>query len=139
MDAAGGGERRLLAPGPPGITHVRPTRRAGGAPMPSDDRRLEQLLSSYRTLRDQGRPASAVELCHDCPELIQTLQKRIDEFESAATLAPPEQASFSPPTLAPSPTKQPGESLATRPPHPEDARRDAQPARLPGYDVIEVL
>ena len=55
--------------------------------MSSDDR-LEQLVSSYRTLRDQGRSASAADLCRDCPDLTEGLQKRINEIESAPTLLP---------------------------------------------------
>src|SRR3954463_12251745 len=104
--------------------------------MPPDDR-LEQLLTSYRTLRDQGRPASAADLCRDCPELTQTLQRRIDEFESAATIAPAaNQASLSPPTLPPA--TQAGDSLPTRAPRSGDARPVVAPpdahqtVRLPG-------
>ncbi|MCE9568098.1 MAG: protein kinase [Planctomycetes bacterium] len=44
--------------------------------MPSEDR-LMDLLLEWEELREQGRLVSAEELCRDCPELIDEVQRRI--------------------------------------------------------------
>src|SRR3954451_1884657 len=108
---------------------------ASEGPRVSSDDRLERLLSSYRTLRQQGRDADAAELCRDCPDLTQRLRERIEEIESPATVAPSTPDFDSPPTRAGS-TEQPAPDgtvpLLCEPAH-------TPTARIPGYEMLDVL
>jgi hypothetical protein len=45
--------------------------------VPTEDRLIELLLR-WDELRRQGRDPSAVELCADCPELVDELRRRIE-------------------------------------------------------------
>ena len=54
-----------------------------------DDETLAELLVRWEELREQGRDASAVELCQDCPHLIDELQRRIDALLATAWLNEP--------------------------------------------------
>jgi serine/threonine protein kinase/Tfp pilus assembly protein PilF len=43
---------------------------------------VEKLLSRWQEGRDKGESPSAADLCRDCPELLPTLQKRIDDLNT---------------------------------------------------------
>ena len=65
------------------------------------DSRLNELLSQWEMLRDQGKSASVADLCRTCPELAPELRRRLDALaamDSVLRLSPGQ------PTLAaPSP------------------------------------
>src|SRR5256885_308925 len=50
--------------------------------------RLEDLLAQWQRLRQGGRAVLPAELCHDCPELLPELERRILEDSSLATGTP---------------------------------------------------
>jgi hypothetical protein len=43
----------------------------------TNDLRLHDLVKRWQDLRDQGRPADPAELCRDCPELRQELEREV--------------------------------------------------------------
>jgi hypothetical protein len=47
-----------------------------------DDARLEELLLRWEELRREGNPATATELCRDCPELLEQLKLRVEALEA---------------------------------------------------------
>jgi serine/threonine-protein kinase len=60
----------------------------------TDEAHLGDLLLRWEELREQGQPATAEELCRDCPELLPQLQEQVRALESlgpvlAAALGPP--------------------------------------------------
>jgi serine/threonine-protein kinase len=48
------------------------------------DPRIRELLLDWEERREQGRPATAAELCADCPELLDELAQRIRALEALA-------------------------------------------------------
>ena len=48
--------------------------------------RLDLLLLRYEELRAQNAPASAEELCRDCPELVAELERQIQMIDSMNAL-----------------------------------------------------
>ncbi|MGZ0173935.1 MAG: hypothetical protein ACKVHE_30875 [Planctomycetales bacterium] len=50
-----------------------------------DTVRVEQLISQWEELLSQGQYIPAEELCMSCPELLEEVQKRIDEIEPRAS------------------------------------------------------
>ena len=46
-----------------------------------DTGRVEQLISQWEELLAQGQYIPAEELCMACPELLEEVQRRIDEIE----------------------------------------------------------
>ena len=49
-----------------------------------DNVRVEQLISQWEELLSQGQYIPPEELCMGCPELLEEVQKRIDEIEPRA-------------------------------------------------------
>ena len=43
-----------------------------------DDTELDELLSRWKELREQGKDVSAQEICSTCPELADELARRIE-------------------------------------------------------------
>jgi tRNA A-37 threonylcarbamoyl transferase component Bud32 len=64
-----------------------------------DDEILADLLVRWEELREQGRDVSAIELCQNCPHLIDELQRRIDALQATAWLNAPlsDRPPFDPP------------------------------------------
>jgi tetratricopeptide (TPR) repeat protein/predicted Ser/Thr protein kinase len=56
----------------------------------SADHRLSELLLEWEERWEQGRPVSAQELCRDCPELAEELQRRIQVLRAMPTALPPQ-------------------------------------------------
>ena len=52
----------------------------------SANSRLNELLARWQVLHDQRQPASAEELCHDCPELIEALRQKIEVARAMGAL-----------------------------------------------------
>jgi formylglycine-generating enzyme required for sulfatase activity len=52
----------------------------------TDADRLEELLDRWEELREAGRPASATELCRDCPELQDEFERRVGALRRMAWL-----------------------------------------------------
>ena len=50
----------------------------------SDEDRLADLLIQWEEILESGRDVSAEELCHDCPQLIEQLARRIKALKSTA-------------------------------------------------------
>lgn len=46
------------------------------------DPRIDDLLEKWEELRDAGTPVTATELCHDSPDLLPELKRRIDQILS---------------------------------------------------------
>ena len=47
----------------------------------NDDPRVEQILSRWEALREQGQSLNASDLCQECPELADTVQQRINKLK----------------------------------------------------------
>jgi serine/threonine protein kinase len=56
--------------------------------MPDDDK-LVDLLVQWEDLHEQGKEATAEELCRDCPELVQPLKERIQALQKIAWIKKP--------------------------------------------------
>src|SRR5262245_32813347 len=54
--------------------------------MASRDERLSDLLLMWQEQQDQGREVAAAELCHDCPELVSELEKKIQIIKQMNSL-----------------------------------------------------
>ena len=54
-----------------------------------DDERLADLLVRWEELREQGQDVSALELCQDCPHLVDELERRINALEVISWLDKP--------------------------------------------------
>src|SRR5438132_7612922 len=87
----------------------------------TEQNRVEALLLRYDELRTQQTPASAEELCQDCPELVAELKRRIRILESMDGMlggAKSEEASAvrtpTDPAAAGPSMSRPGEALCTR-------------------------
>src|SRR5579884_1342663 len=78
-----------LALGPPALAPA-PARRLAGdgdarrAAM--SDERLEECLDRWEELRQQGKDLDAAELCSDCPELVEEVQRHLAALRSLAWL-----------------------------------------------------
>lgn len=55
----------------------------------TDEDRLADLLVRWEERREQGQEVSAQELCRDCPELAQELDRRITALKATAWLDKP--------------------------------------------------
>ena len=75
------------------------TDQAQNGDLHQDDDILAELLVRWEELREQGRDISAIELCQDCPHLIDELQRRIEALQATAWLNEP---LADPPPLEPS-------------------------------------
>ena len=53
------------------------------------DDKLQQLLELWDDLRKQGREPTAAELCQDCPELLDELDRRIAALKATNWLEKP--------------------------------------------------
>jgi serine/threonine-protein kinase len=79
---------------------------------------LSERLLHWQERRQQGRPASAEELCADCPELIDELRRQIRAIESMEALLGIGDRTTADEPAAPVPAGHPS---------------------LPGYEILEVL
>jgi tetratricopeptide (TPR) repeat protein/tRNA A-37 threonylcarbamoyl transferase component Bud32 len=126
--------------------------------MPEDH--LNSLLSAWEEQRRQGRDVPAAELCHDCPELLAELARRIAAVRRLEALAwsaaaPVSDQRYDPHAtncpLPPGAGDQGAMSRGTETPDPHattDTGKDGTPAvspdsglprRLGGYELLEVL
>jgi serine/threonine protein kinase len=103
----------------------------------STDHRLSELLLQWEELLEQGRPASAQELCRDCPELADELRRRIQALQAVpSVLSAPAPLAGGDATLS-GESRQSGSltaDAATRP-----AEAEQPPRRLPAVPGYEVL
>ena len=53
----------------------------------TDDERLEDLVLLWEEHQEAGRPVTVEELCRDCPELVEVVQRRIDSLGQLGWLA----------------------------------------------------
>src|SRR6188474_1706720 len=116
---------------PPRRSLARPTREAfmNDPSAPAHDPRLLSLLEQHQSLRRQGRPLTAAELCPGDPDLAAALQRLVDADERLGALAA---AGHGVPTLPPGAAD---ETLAPKRP---DTHTDAVPA-TDRYEVISQL
>src|SRR5262245_62160617 len=79
---------------------------------------LSERLLHWQERRRQGRPASAEELCADCPELLDELRQQIRALESMEALLGMGDGTTADLPAAPVPDRHPS---------------------VPGYEILEVL
>src|SRR4051812_11689868 len=100
--------------------------------MPADNR-LSELLLRWQELRERGQPASAEELCRDCPDLVEPLRQQMRTLH-ASTVALQASDGTHDPTLV---------HAAPRPTTPTTPTNQAVPPPLPKrigpYEVLGCL
>jgi predicted Ser/Thr protein kinase len=102
----------------------------------SGESRLSLLLDRWQRSLDAGEPVPPRELCRDCPDLLDELERTIAVLQRverlASTLPTPPPSDQGPPTRAP----LEGEMADTLVPEP--SRQGPLPA-APGYEILAVL
>jgi serine/threonine-protein kinase len=98
----------------------------------SGDPRLSDLLLRWEELRDQGRPATVEDLCRDCPELVETLRRKVQALEAMdSVLCPAPTAPLEPSTQECAPADP---AAAAR-----VSRAHGLLPHVPGYEVLREL
>jgi serine/threonine protein kinase/Tfp pilus assembly protein PilF len=113
------------------------------------EERLNSLLSSWQKLQSDGRDPPAAELCCDCPELAQELNRRIDALRRMNDLILPAGAASGPDAAAATPTPASansptdivadGKGQTPSVPGANPPEEAALPASVPGYDLLGEL
>lgn len=58
----------------------------------TDDDKLADMLLTWEEARERGQHVTAEELCHDCPEMLDTLRERVRLLENAGWMRKPSTA-----------------------------------------------
>jgi serine/threonine protein kinase len=93
-----------------------------------DPSRLSELLLRWEELRAQGRDGTAEELCHDCPEQIPELARRLAALRAAYQ-------ALDTGAIA----RASSEAATIDPGQPKPHLPDATPPAMPGYEILAEL
>jgi serine/threonine-protein kinase len=88
--------------------------------------RLSELLPRWKDLRAQGRDLTAEELCHDSPEQVSEVERRLGALRAVYR-------ALDTATEAPTSPRAPVPASSSAP------DGDPGPPTVPGYEIVEVL
>jgi serine/threonine protein kinase/tetratricopeptide (TPR) repeat protein len=112
------------------------------------DNRLDSLLLAWQEQQLQGRDPPAAELCRDCPELADELNRRIAVLRRMNELVPPAKAASRPmpaeplasvTTIRQTGTAGNGKAQSVGRPGANPAEATAMSAAVPGYEILGEL